>query len=141
MPMLLTRLIYVSTLCESCDSQALNDILQISHDRNKQSHLTGLLSHNDKYFLQCIEGSRTAVNHTYNHILNDKRHKNVMILYFKEIDCRQFGDWSMGDIPQSSLTELVNLQFSTSNQFNPYEMSGESAYQMLLELKQNLPSQ
>ncbi|CAK2913912.1 hypothetical protein VCRA2126O85_400033 [Vibrio crassostreae] len=47
----------------------------------------------------------------------------------------------MGDIPQSSLTELVNLQFSTSNQFNPYEMSGESAYQMLLELKQNLPSE
>ncbi|CAH6882164.1 Blue light sensor protein [Vibrio chagasii] len=139
--MFLTRLIYVSTLCESCDAEALDDILQISHDRNKQSHLTGLLSHNDKYFLQCIEGSRSAVNHTYNHILNDKRHKKVMILYFKEIDCRKFGDWSMGDIPQSSLTELVNLQFSTSNQFNPYEMSGESAYQMLLELKQNLPSE
>ena len=139
--MLLTRLIYVSTLCESCDSTALDDILKISHDRNKESHLTGLLSHNDKYFLQCIEGSRTAVNHTYNHILNDKRHKKVMILYFKEIDYREFGDWSMGDIPQSSLTELVNLQFSTSNQFNPYEMSGESAYRMLLELKQNLPSQ
>ncbi|NOH35476.1 BLUF domain-containing protein [Vibrio chagasii] len=139
--MFLTRLIYVSTLCESCDAEALNDILQISHDRNKQSHLTGLLSHNDKYFLQCIEGSRSAVNHTYNHILNDKRHKKVAILYFKEIDSRQFGDWSMGDIPQSSLTELVNLQFSTSNQFNPYEMSGESAYQMLLELKQNLPSE
>ncbi|WP_333918782.1 BLUF domain-containing protein [Vibrio crassostreae] len=139
--MRLTRLIYVSTVCESCDSKALDEILKISHDRNKQSHLTGLLSHNDKYFLQCIEGSRTAVNHTYNHILNDKRHQNVMILYFKEIDCRQFGDWSMGDIPQSNLTELVNLQFSTSNQFNPYEMSGESAYQMLLELKQNLPSE
>ncbi|TCW19515.1 BLUF domain-containing protein [Vibrio crassostreae] len=139
--MLLTRLIYVSTLCESCDSTALDDILKISHDRNKESHLTGLLSHNDKYFLQCIEGSRTAVNHTYNHILNDKRHKKVMILYFKEIDYREFGDWSMGDIPQSSLTELVNLQFSTSDQFNPYEMSGESAYRMLLELKQNLPSQ
>ena len=139
--MLLTRLIYVSTLCESCDSTALDDILKISHDRNKESHLTGLLSHNDKYFLQCIEGSRTAVNHTYNHILNDKRHKKVMILYFKEIDYREFGDWSMGDIPQSSLTELVNLQFSTSDQFNPYDMSGESAYRMLLELKQNLPSQ
>ncbi|MFA0016056.1 BLUF domain-containing protein [Vibrio lentus] len=139
--MLLTRLIYVSTLCESCDATALDDILKISHDRNKESHLTGLLSHNDKYFLQCIEGSRTAVNHTYNHILNDQRHKKVMILYFKEIDYREFGDWSMGDIPQSSLTELVNLQFSTSDQFNPYEMSGESAYRMLLELKQNLPSE
>ena len=138
--MFLTRLIYVSTLCESCDSKALDDILDISRDHNKQSHLTGLLSHNQKYFLQCIEGSRDAVNNTYNHILNDPRHSNVTILYYKEIDSRQFGDWSMGDIPQSSLTALLNLQFSTSEQFNPYEMSGESAYQMLLELKQNLPS-
>ena len=47
----------------------------------------------------------------------------------------------MGDIPQSNLTELLNLQFSTSDQFNPYEMSDESAYKMLLELKQNLPSE
>lgn len=65
----------------------------------------------------------------------------MAILYFKEIDYREFGDWSMGDIPQSNLTELLNLQFSTSDQFNPYEMSGESAYRMLLELKQNLPSE
>ena len=51
------------------------------------------------------------------------------------------GDWSMGDIPQSHLTALLNLQFSGSDQFSPYDMSGESAYLMLLELKQNLPSE
>ena len=141
MPMFLTRLIYVSKLSECCDSKALEEILAISRDHNRQSHLTGLPSHNQKYFLQCIEGSREAVNHTYNHILNDERHEKVAILYFKEIDDREFGDWSMGDIPQSNLTELLNLQFSTSDQFNPYEMSGESAYRMLLELKQNLPSE
>ena len=47
----------------------------------------------------------------------------------------------MGDIPQSHLTTLLKLQFSGSEHFNPYEMSGESAYLMLLELKKNLPSE
>ncbi|MCY9874678.1 BLUF domain-containing protein [Vibrio barjaei] len=139
--MFLTRLIYVSTLCESCDDKALNDILNISREHNQKRHLTGLLSHNNKYFLQCLEGSRSAVNHTYNHILNDSRHSNVLILDYKEISQREFGDWSMGDIPQSHLTTLLNLQFSGSNEFNPYELSGESAYLMLLELKKNLPSE
>ncbi|MCW8345097.1 BLUF domain-containing protein [Vibrio sp. ZSDZ65] len=133
--------IYVSTLSKNCDSNAIGDILSQSREHNKKSHITGLLSHNQTYFLQCLEGSRDAINDTYHHILNDQRHSNVSILYFKEIDCRSFGDWSMGDIPQSHLTTLLKLQFSGSEHFNPYKMSGESAYLMLLELKKNLPSE
>ncbi|MEZ8196927.1 BLUF domain-containing protein [Vibrio cortegadensis] len=139
--MFLTRLIYVSTLSKDCDLNALTDILTTSREHNKETNITGLLSHNQKYFLQCLEGSREAINDTYSHIVNDKRHSKVTILYFKEVHCREFGDWSMGDIPQSNLTALLNLQFSGSDQFSPYDMSGESAYLMLLELKQNLPSE
>ncbi|MDN3698346.1 MULTISPECIES: BLUF domain-containing protein [Vibrio] len=139
--MFLTRLIYVSTLSKDCDLNALTDILTTSREHNKEANITGLLSHNQKYFLQCLEGSREAINDTYSHIVNDKRHSKVTILYFKEVHCREFGDWSMGDIPQSHLTALLNLQFSGSDQFSPYDMSGESAYLMLLELKQNLPSE
>ncbi|PMG04394.1 blue light sensor protein [Vibrio breoganii] len=141
MTMVLTRLIYISTLSPTCDSHTLDDILATSRKYNQQSHLTGLLSHNNKYFLQCLEGSRQAVNSTYNRILEDERHGNVQILYFQEIHTRVFGDWSMGDIPESYLTALINLQFSGTPDFNPYEMSGESAFQMLLELKQRLPSE
>ncbi|MGF1841611.1 BLUF domain-containing protein [Vibrio clamense] len=139
--MFLTRLIYVSTLSKDCDLNALTDILTTSREHNKEANITGLLSHNQKYFLQCLEGSREAINDTYSHIVNDKRHSKVTILYFKEVHCREFGDWSMGDIPQPHLTALLNLQFSGSDQFSPYDMSGESAYLMLLELKQNLPSE
>ncbi|MCE0495465.1 BLUF domain-containing protein [Vibrio salinus] len=139
--MFLTRLIYVSTLSLDCDSNALDDILKTSREHNEKTHITGLLSHNQKYFLQCLEGSRVEINNTYHHIINDHRHTNVTILEYKEITHRDFGDWSMGDIPQTFLTTLLNLQFSGSEEFNPYEMSGESAYLMLLELKKNLPSE
>ncbi len=47
----------------------------------------------------------------------------------------------MGDVPQSHLTSLLNLQFSGSDEFKPYDLSGESAYLMLRELKQHLPSE
>ncbi|MEZ8826071.1 BLUF domain-containing protein [Vibrio amylolyticus] len=139
--MFLTRLIYVSTLSEGCDSEALHDILKTSRDHNEKTHLTGLLSHNQYYFLQCLEGSREAVNDTYGHIVNDSRHSKVTILDYREIDCRDFGDWSMGNVPQSKLTALLNIQFSGSDQFLPYTLSAESAYLMMLELKKNLPSE
>ncbi|WP_261902777.1 BLUF domain-containing protein [Vibrio fortis] len=137
----LARLIYVSTLCKNCDASALKDILAKSREYNKERNITGLLSHNSDYFLQCLEGSREELNHTYNHIINDSRHSNVTIIYYKEIHSRQFGDWSMGDVPQTQLTSLLNLQFSGSDEFKPYELTGESAYLMLLELKQHLPSE
>ncbi|MEF1280096.1 BLUF domain-containing protein [Vibrio fortis] len=137
----LARLIYVSTISQNCDAQGLQDIFTKSREYNEERKITGLLSHNSDYFLQCLEGSREELNHTYNHIVNDPRHSKVTIIYYKEIHSRQFGDWSMGDVPQTHLTSLLNLQFSGSTEFKPYELSGKSAYLMLLELKQHLPSE
>jgi len=137
----LARLIYVSTLSKSCDALALQDILRISRQHNEERHITGLLSHNNEYFLQCLEGDREELSETYNHIVNDSRHSDVTIIYYKEINSRKFGDWSMGEVPQIHLTSLLNLQFSGSTEFRPYELSGKSAYLMLLELKQHLPSE
>ncbi|CAH0535498.1 hypothetical protein VST7929_03068 [Vibrio stylophorae] len=139
--MYLTRLIYVSTLSAECDQQALDEILQISRVNNQKNHLTGLLSHNNRYFLQCIEGARAKVNEAYNRILSDPRHSRVVILQYQEITEREFGDWSMGEIPQCYLTALLNLQFSGSSEFLPYDLTGESAYRMLRQLKQKLPSE
>ncbi|MGC9493227.1 BLUF domain-containing protein, partial [Vibrio genomosp. F10] len=77
---------------------------------------------------------------SYRRIQKDNRHSNVTIIYYKEVNCREFGDWSMGHVPPSYLSALLTLQFSSTDEFNPYQMSGESAYLLLLELKQDLPS-
>lgn len=94
-----------------------------------------MLCFNRKYFLQCLEGSRTNVNNAYHKILNDKRHSRIVLLDYKEITKREFSNWSMGYMPESSLTAPTSLKFSGKNEFSPYEMSGESAHQMMLELK------
>ena len=138
--MYLTRLIYVSTITQLCRPESLDEILMASRKHNKEDHITGILSFDEQYFLQCLEGSRAKVNEAYSRIHNDKRHSNVIILDYEEISSRVFGDWSMGYVPKSKLTGLLNIQFSGSDSFTPYEMSGASAFQMLLELKKNLPS-
>ncbi|WP_415901144.1 hypothetical protein [Neptuniibacter sp. QD48_11] len=62
------------------------------------------------------------------------------MLDYKEISTREFCEWSMGYIPESSLTAPINLKFSGTPEFDPYKMSGESAFQMLLALRESVPS-
>ncbi|WP_232280820.1 BLUF domain-containing protein [Vibrio sp. 16] len=63
---------------------------------NASVGVTGLLLFSQDYFLQCLEGSRSQVNAIYQHILNDRRHKKVILLEYTEVAEREFGEWSMG---------------------------------------------
>ena len=46
----------------------------------------------------------------------------------------------MGYMPQSSLTDPLNLKYSGTPNFDPYEMSGESTHKLMLALKENIRS-
>ena len=133
--MFLTRLVYASTISEDFNCDDIEDILAVARKNNKQNNITGMLCFNRKYFLQCLEGSRTNVNNAYHKILNDNRHSRIVMLDYKEITMREFSAWAMGYMPESSLTAPTNLKYSGKSEFIPYEMSGESAHQMMLELK------
>lgn len=138
--MFLTRLVYTSSIAEEFEPEDIELILSSARHYNKMKNVTGMLCFNRKYFLQCIEGSRTDVNNTYHKILNDPRHKNIIMLDYKEISAREFDKWSMGYMPDSNLTFEINLKFSGTPEFNPYEMSGESAHAMMIALRNALPS-
>lgn len=58
----------------------------------------------------------------------------------KEIMTREFDKWQMGYIPESSLTKPINLKYSGNPEFDPYEMSGESAHQLMLALRDSVPT-
>lgn len=133
--MFLTRLVYASTISEDFNCDDIEGILAVARKNNKQNNITGMLCFNRKYFLQCLEGSRTNVNNAYHKILNDNRHSRIVMLDYKEITMREFSDWAMGYMPESSLTAPTNLKYSGKSEFIPYEMSGESAHQMMLALK------
>lgn len=135
--MYLTRLVYASTKSAEFTYEDIEKILQTARKENKRNNVTGMLCFNRKYFLQCLEGSRTKVNETYHRILNDSRHERIIMLDYREIIQREFDEWKMGYMPESSLTEPLILKFTGNADFSPYEMSGESAHQMMLALKQS----
>ncbi len=139
--MYLVRLVYVSAISEDFEPDDLNQILESAKKHNRKNHVTGLLGFNRKIFLQCLEGSRARVNETYHRILKDPRHDKIIMLDYKEIVEREFDDWSMGFIPESSMTSMVNLRFSGDDTFNPYDMSGESAHRLMVALKDSVPLQ
>ena len=133
--MFLTRILYASTVNEQLKPNDIEDILDKARLNNKKTDVTGMLFFSSNYFLQCIEASRTNVNELYHKILNDKRHSNIVLLDYTEISEREFGDWSMSYVPNMSLTKPINLKFSGSSIFDPYQMSGESVHKMMLELR------
>jgi hypothetical protein len=139
--MYLIRLIYTSRISSSFQSDDLKHILESAQRHNKLNYITGLLGFNRKIFLQCLEGSREAVNKTYQRILKDERHTDALILDYSEITHRDFSEWSMGFIPDSKVTAPINLKFSGNDIFDPYEMSGVSAHELLLELSKALSGQ
>jgi hypothetical protein len=136
--MFLVRLIYTSRTSSYFGPEDIEDILEKARVNNRKNNVTGLLCFNNKFFLQCLEGSRESVNSTYHHILNDKRHSDIIMLNYSEIAEREFEQWSMGYMPQSSLTDSINLKYSGTPNFDPYEMSGDSTHKLMLALKENI---
>ena len=110
--MYLTRLVYTSTVTSTFNQDSVEQILLKAREHNALNNITGMLCFSSNFFLQCLEGSRSAVNKTYHKILNDNRHSRIVLLEYEEIYQREFDDWSMGYIPESSLTESANLKHS-----------------------------
>lgn len=133
--MFLVRLVYTSTITKGITDSDIQNILDVARKNNSLVDVTGLLLFNRNYFLQCLEGSRAQVNKIYHQILNDPRHENILLLDYSEVAEREFSDWSMGYIPEMNSTMPVNLKYSTSSKFNPYNMSGHSAHKLLLNLR------
>ncbi|WP_018694365.1 BLUF domain-containing protein [Algicola sagamiensis] len=138
--MSLVRLIYCSTHSDSFKStQSIDDILSTARTNNKTHYLTGILCFNRNYFLQCIEGRNTDVNDLYHSIANDKRHHTLLLLDYSEIQERTFSSWEMGYVPETKITDPINIRYSVDPRFNPYEMTGGAAYLMLKELHDTVP--
>jgi len=133
--MFLVSLTYTSEMNVRTD---FTEILEVSRDRNEQHGITGVLLFCNNNVVQCLEGSREAVNKTYARIVRDKRHQNPLLVDYRPLSTRLFSTWSMGYVPESSVTQPTLLKYSVSRNFEPRLLSGESCLRMLTELTQNV---
>lgn len=89
-------LIYISTAKRLLDENELTEILKVSKKNNELNEITGLLLYSEGTFIQFLEGPTDKLNATYEAIINDERHKNVIKLVEEPAQERCFPDWSMG---------------------------------------------
>ncbi|MBH9551682.1 BLUF domain-containing protein [Inhella gelatinilytica] len=129
---MLVRLIYAShTDASEADLAA---ILRASRAHNTAHGITGLLCHNDDWFVQVLEGGREAVNVLYNTIVRDPRHRDVTLLAYQEIKERRFAGWAMGQVNLARLNPALVLRYATTTRLDPFELCGESLESLFKEL-------
>lgn len=139
--MALTRLVYVSRKTADCRFNDVVSILDSSRRRNEAERITGMLCFSNDYFLQCLEGSKQAVNAVYRRILNDPRHSDVVLLHYQETTTRDFDGWSMGYVAETPETRRVVSRYSGGNGLDPFSMSGDGALGLLRELRGEISRQ
>lgn len=91
--------LYTSTLNQD-DHDVLDvpDIIRTARRQNEVHHITGVLLFDGLSFTQYIEGDDEAVDQLTQNILDDKRHKSIVIIATGQLQSRSFAEWQMGYI-------------------------------------------
>lgn len=130
----MVRLIYASRMTDTCDMEAILDILKKSRTNNATKNITGILCYDPMFFLQCMEGPKNELNTLYRHILRDDRHSDVLLLGYKDIRERAFGNWTMAFLKSSEIDPDTLQAYTKGEKFDPYTLSCERAGDFLVTI-------
>lgn len=88
-------LIYVSSSTRAFSDADLVALLEQSREKNARLDVTGMLLYKDGNFIQALEGPDDAVRQLFQTICLDGRHRGVIRLIERQIEQREFADWTM----------------------------------------------
>jgi hypothetical protein len=91
----LAAAVYVSSAVRPLTEDEILDILLIARQNNERLGVTGMLLYRDGNFLQVLEGPASVVDSLIQRIRRDPRHAGVIVVSRKNIEERQFQEWSM----------------------------------------------
>ena len=132
---MLIRLVYASTAVQPVSREVMDAILKTARLRNEVKDLTGLLVFDHKYFLQVIEGHRSAVSLLLGKLFADSRHSNLTVLECDEISERLVADWSMSFMPAATASRAQLLRHGVSGHFDPYGFTKAGALAFLAGMR------
>jgi len=127
---MLSQLIYSSDVRDLGPGR-IPALVEQAREINQARDLTGVLVFNAHHFLQCLEGSREQVTAAFCRIAADPRHAGVTLTSVRDVDERDFPDWSMGYLGLTAVTRQVLRRFLPNDDFAPRSMSPASATAML----------
>lgn len=132
--MSLISLVYVSVESHPLSEEDLIEILKKAREKNERLDITGMLLYRDGFFIQCLEGEKSAVESLYATIKLDNRHENVLTVSQDEIEERTFKDWKMGfnHISDSDLSGLEGYEDYINKPFDNEFFSDKPSRAMVL---------
>jgi hypothetical protein len=131
---MLVRLLYASRSVQPVTAEVVESILAQSRRHNPELGITGILCQSGDIYLQVLEGGRAAVNHLYNRIARDERHRDVALLQFEEIVERRFAGWTMGQVNLAKVNPSTLLKYCVKPTLDPDAMSGHASMALIEEL-------
>lgn len=131
---MLVRLIYASRACAPISHELVDAILVKARHHNPANGITGVLCHSEEVFVQALEGGRDQVNQLYARLLQDPRHRDVVLLCYEEIGVRRYSSWTMGKVRLDKVNRSLLLKYSSTGTLNPYDVSGCATVALLDEL-------
>lgn len=135
---MLFRLAYYSSnlIKKSVDPRRseLRKIILSAGAKNRLLGITGGLMFNREYFGQVLEGERSAVSALFCQIVQDPRHRSIVIVEASCTEKRIFEHWSMGLAEKTQTAELLNSKFGLANGFDPTKMNAKNFLRYIFEM-------
>jgi hypothetical protein len=131
------QMAYLSSTPVLLGSGDIADILVRSRANNAKLAITGLLVYRDGNVLQFLEGEAAAVRQLFARIARDSRHRGVIPLYEKQIEQRDFAEWTMGFTPfaTEALEYIEGYDPVLENGFDLSKISGAGAQKLIRVFK------
>ena len=132
------RLVYTSrnllTGGEDEQQAAVAGLLAVSKRNNARVGVTGALLFNGGSFAQVLEGSRAAVESTFERIQRDRRHSDVAVLQCEPVAARGFPNWSMGFIGNSPRGRALWAEVARLTNFDLSRLEGNVLFNTLMSI-------
>ena len=132
---MLTQLLYFSEVRDLGEGGVVK-LLDQCREKNSAAHLSGALLFDQRYFLQCLEGSRENLTATFSRIAADGRHGNVTLMSVRDVDERDFPDWTMGYVSTTPELRKFLLRFFPTAEFAPESLSSTAATTLMRSLRE-----
>ena len=113
---------------------AVENILQVSRERNRSLDITGALFFNEGRFTQVLEGSESAVMEVFESIKRDPRHTMVTVLATDVSNARKFSEWSMAFVGTSKAARAHYASFLKKNDSYWRNVTNHTLCLLMLEL-------
>ena len=135
----LIRLCYVSeaVLADDCDpAEQIDSILRRSRWWNESVGITGALFFNRTLFAQVLEGPHREVERLFQQIRSDPRHREVIRIDWRQIESRQFAQWSMAFVG-SDRAERLRFQEMVLDESRTVDLARDGMLNLLVSIVRN----